>query len=66
MTARRWTQQYEWNAHQPLALQGGVKRRRRHGDRRGPRGPTGMAADEDAMYTLSTECDRNHSVSDAT
>src|SRR5476649_2367634 len=21
MTARRWTQQYEWNAHQPLALQ---------------------------------------------
>ena len=20
MTARRWTQQYEWNAHQPLAL----------------------------------------------
>src|SRR5436309_14689770 len=24
MTARRWTQQYEWNAHQPLALQGGV------------------------------------------
>src|SRR5438270_11334047 len=25
LTARRWTQQYEWNAHHPLALQGGVK-----------------------------------------
>src|SRR6266576_3722525 len=26
LTARRWTQQYEWNAHQPLALQAGVGR----------------------------------------
>src|SRR5438105_1740851 len=26
LTARRWTQQYEWNAHQPLALQAGVSR----------------------------------------
>src|SRR5712691_7542892 len=25
LTARRWTQQYEWNAHQPLALQGGLR-----------------------------------------
>src|SRR5882672_232618 len=25
LTARRWTQQYEWHAHQPLALQGGLK-----------------------------------------
>ena len=24
LTARRWTQQYEWNAHQPLALKGGL------------------------------------------
>jgi hypothetical protein len=24
MTARRWTQQYEWNAHRPLALKGGL------------------------------------------
>src|SRR5438874_13164083 len=24
LTARRWTQQYEWNAHHPLALQGGL------------------------------------------
>ena len=25
LTARRWTQQYEWNAHQALALQGGLR-----------------------------------------
>src|SRR6516162_3117656 len=25
LTARRWTQQYEWNAHQSLALKGGLK-----------------------------------------
>src|SRR6267154_1884141 len=25
LTARRWTQQYEWHAHMPLALQGGLK-----------------------------------------
>ena len=26
MTARRWTQQYEWNAHYPLALKAGLKK----------------------------------------
>src|SRR6266852_3745005 len=25
LIARRWTQQYEWNAHQPLAIQGGLR-----------------------------------------
>src|SRR6478609_350726 len=25
LTARRWTQQYEWHAHQPLAIQGGLR-----------------------------------------
>ena len=24
LTARRWTQQYEWNAHAPLAVKGGL------------------------------------------
>ena len=63
LTARRWTQQYEWNAHQPLAIQGGL----------GPgivkaiaegRRPAAMAEDEDAVYTLWDEVQRN-SVSDA-
>src|SRR5881396_238669 len=58
MTARRWTQQYEWNAHQPLALQGGLSADivkaiadGRHPDR--------MADDEDVVYTLWDEVQRN-------
>ena len=35
MTARRWTQQYEWNAHAPLAVKGGLNAEHRQGDRRG-------------------------------
>jgi 4-carboxymuconolactone decarboxylase len=65
ITARRWTQQYEWNAHQPLALQGGVKADVVKAIAEGRR-PEPMAADEDAVYTLVEEVDRNRSVSDAT
>src|SRR5262245_6831564 len=65
ITARRWTQQYEWNAHQPLALQGGVKAEVVNAIAEGRR-PERMAADEDAVYTLIEEVERNHSVSDAT
>lgn len=65
LTARRWTQQYEWNAHQPLALKGGVKADVVAAIAEGRR-PERMAADEDAVYTLVEEIDRNRSVSDAT
>jgi 4-carboxymuconolactone decarboxylase len=65
ITARRWTQQYEWNAHQPLALQGGVKADVVKAIAEGRR-PEHMAADEEAVYTLIEEVDRNRSVSDAT
>jgi 4-carboxymuconolactone decarboxylase len=65
LTARRWTQQYEWNAHQPLALQGGVKADVVKAIAEGRR-PERMAADEDALYTLIDEVERNRSVSDAT
>src|SRR5262249_42579236 len=65
ITARRWTQQYEWNAHQPLALQGGVKAEVVKAIAEGRR-PEQMAADEGAIYTLVDEIERNHSVSDAT
>ena len=36
LTAREWTQQYEWNAHYPIALKAGVKREIAGRDRRGP------------------------------
>jgi 4-carboxymuconolactone decarboxylase len=65
ITARRWTQQYEWNAHQPLALQGGVKAEVVKAIAEGRR-PEHMAADEEAIYTLVEEVERNRSVSDAT
>jgi 4-carboxymuconolactone decarboxylase len=65
ITARRWTQRYEWNAHQPLALKGGVKAEVVNAIAEGRR-PEHMAADEDAVYTLVDEVDRNRSVSDAT
>jgi 4-carboxymuconolactone decarboxylase len=65
ITARRWTQQYEWNAHQPLALQGGLTGDVVKAIAEGRR-PERLAADEEAVYTLVEEVDRNRSVSDAT
>jgi 4-carboxymuconolactone decarboxylase len=65
MTARRWTQQYEWNAHQPLALKGGLSADVVKAIADGRR-PDRMADDEDAVYTLWDEVQRNQSVSDAT
>ena len=65
LTARRWTQQYEWNAHQPLALQGGLRSEIVRAIADGRR-PDAMAEDEDAVYTLWDEVQRNQSVSDAT
>src|SRR5882724_8127411 len=65
MTARRWTQQYEWNAHQPLALQAGVARDVVSAIAEGRR-PEKMSEDEDVLYTFCEELQRNQSVSDAT
>lgn len=65
LTARRWTQQYEWNAHQPLALKGGLKSAIVDAIAEGRR-PEQMAGDEDAVYALIDELQRNQSVTDAT
>jgi 4-carboxymuconolactone decarboxylase len=65
LTARRWTQQYEWNAHQPLALQGGLSADIVKAVADGRR-PDRMADDEEAVYTMWDELQKNQSVSDAT
>ncbi len=65
LTARRWTQQYEWNAHAPLALAGGLRTDVVKAIADGRRADA-MAEDEDAVYTLWDEVQRNQSVSDAT
>jgi 4-carboxymuconolactone decarboxylase len=65
LTARQWTQQYEYDVHTPLALKAGVKLEIVTAISEGRR-PTGMAADEEAAYDFCTELRQNHSVSDAT
>jgi 4-carboxymuconolactone decarboxylase len=65
LTARRWTQQYEWNAHQALALHGGLSADIVKAVAEGRR-PERMADDEEAVYTIWDELQKNQSVSDAT
>jgi 4-carboxymuconolactone decarboxylase len=65
ITARRWTQNYEWDAHSALALKGGLSADIVQAIAEGRR-PERMAADEDALYTLCDELHRNQSVSDPT
>jgi 4-carboxymuconolactone decarboxylase len=65
MTARHWTQQYEWNAHRPLALKGGLSADVVDAIADARR-PDRMADDEAAVYALWDEVQRNQSVSDPT
>jgi 4-carboxymuconolactone decarboxylase len=65
LTARKWTQNYEWNAHAPLALKGGLKPEIIDAIAEGRR-PTQMARDEQALYELVDELWRNQSVTDQT
>jgi len=65
LTARRWTQQYEWHAHQPPALKGGLKPEIVAAIAEGRR-PAALAEDEGAIYALWNEVQRNDGVSDAT
>jgi 4-carboxymuconolactone decarboxylase len=65
LTARQWTQQYEYDVHGPLALKAGVKPELIRAITEGRR-PTGMGADEEAAYDFCTELYQNHGVSDAT
>jgi 4-carboxymuconolactone decarboxylase len=65
ITAREWSQAYEWNAHQPLAVKGGLNPEIAKAIADGRR-PTGMAEDEEVLYDFATELLQNRSVSDAT
>ena len=65
ITARQWTQQYEWNAHHTLAMKGGLKPDIAKAVSEGRR-PQHMAEDEEIAYDLSMELLTNHSISDAT
>jgi 4-carboxymuconolactone decarboxylase len=65
LTARQWTQNYEWSAHASLALKGGLRQEIVDAIAEGRR-PTQMAKDELALYELVDELHRNRSVSDQT
>lgn len=65
ITAREWTQDYEWSVHYPIALNAGIRQevadaiaeRRR---------PTAMTPDEQIVYDYATELLKTKQISDAT
>jgi 4-carboxymuconolactone decarboxylase len=65
ITARQWTQNYEWDAHSRIAQQAGLSPDILKALADGRR-PDRMADDEEILYAFCTELQRNQSVSDAT
>ena len=65
ITARHFTQHYEWSVHYPIALEAGVNPGIAKAIAEGRR-PTGMSADQQLAYDFITELLQNLSVSDAT
>jgi 4-carboxymuconolactone decarboxylase len=64
IAARQWSQLYEWRAHYPLAVKGGLDRQILVDLGAGNR-PQGMKDDEAALYDFCTEMYRDKNVSDA-
>src|SRR4051794_39031160 len=65
VTAREWTQDYEWYVHAPIAAKAGIRPEIIEAIRDGRR-PTGMSEDEELVYDFSSELHQNKRVSDAT
>jgi len=65
ITAREWSQDYEWYVHYPIALKAGIAKDIADAIADGRR-PTGMSADEEIVYDLTTEILKNKRISDAT
>ena len=65
MTAREWTQNYEWSAHYQIALKAGLNPQIVQAIAEGRR-PEAMAEDEAILYDFCQELQRNKAVSDAT
>ena len=65
MTARHWTNQYEWHAHVPHAVKAGLAVETIEAIEQGRR-PQTLAEDEQLVYDVVTELLANKGVSDAT
>jgi 4-carboxymuconolactone decarboxylase len=65
LTARHWTQNFEWHVHAPLAIKSGLTKNTVRAVAAGGR-PNHMAADEALVYDFISELLHNKSVCDAT
>lgn len=65
VTARRWTQDYEWYVHAPIAEKAGIAPEIVAAIRDGRR-PAAMSEDEAIVYDFTTELQENKRVSDTT
>ncbi|MCU0887742.1 MAG: carboxymuconolactone decarboxylase family protein [Rubritepida sp.] len=65
ITARRWRARYEWYAHYPLALKGGLDPAIAEAVRKGER-PAAMAGDEAAIFDFVHALQETGMVDDAT
>jgi len=65
IAARKWTSQYEWYAHNKLALEAGLDPAIPEAIAQGRR-PAKMGADETIVYNFSTELHETQGVGDAT
>ena len=65
VTAREWSQDFEWYVHQPIALKVGISKDITDAIADGRR-PRAMSADEEIVYDFTIELQRNKRVSDAT
>ncbi|HEY0802050.1 MAG TPA: carboxymuconolactone decarboxylase family protein [Steroidobacteraceae bacterium] len=65
LTAREWTQDYEWSVHCPIALKAGIRQEITDAIAEGRR-PAAMSADEEIVYDYSMELLKNKQVSNTT
>ncbi len=65
ITAREWSQDYEWYVHYPIAIERGIDQAIADAIAEGRR-PRGMNEDEEIVYDFSIELHRYRRVSDAT
>jgi 4-carboxymuconolactone decarboxylase len=63
VTARHWSQDYEWSVHAPIALKAGIRKELVDAVADGRR-PVGMSADEEMTYDFASELVNNKRVSD--
>jgi 4-carboxymuconolactone decarboxylase len=65
ITAREWTQDYEWFVHYPIALKAGIRQEIADAIAEGRR-PAAMNPDEEAVYEYAVELLKNKQVTNAT